>query len=88
MKINENFNLRKIADTWAALPVGKATLDFTGILTLNESAVMLWNLLLKGAEREELVSAITSEYDVTYEEALVDVDEFIEKLKDAKCIDM
>ena len=88
MKINENFNLRKIADTWVVLPVGKATLDFTGILTLNESAVMLWNLLLKGAEREELVSAITSEYDVTYEEALVDVDEFIEKLKDAKCIDM
>ena len=88
MKINENFNLRKIAGTWAVLPTGAATLDFTGLLTLNESGCMLWHLLENETTREEMASALTEEYDVSYDEALVDVDEFIAKLTKAKCIDL
>ena len=88
MKIKENFNLRKIAGTWAVLPTGASTLDFTGILTLNESGCMLWHLLENGCTREDMAKALTEEYDVSLEEALADIDAFIEKLEKANCIDL
>lgn len=88
MKIKENFNLRKIAGTWAVLPTGTDSIDFTGILTLNESGYMLWNLLKEDCTRETLAKALTEEYEVSLDEALADVDTFIEKLVKAKCIDL
>jgi hypothetical protein len=88
MKIKENFHLRKVAGTWAVLPTGDATLDFNGILTLNESGYMLWQLLEKGCAREDLAKALTEEYEVSFEEALADSDAFIQKLTEAKCIEL
>lgn len=88
MKIKENFHLRKVAGTWAVLPTGEATLDFNGILTLNESGYMLWQLLEKGCTREDMAKALTEEYEVSFEEALADSDAFIQKLTEAKCIDL
>jgi len=88
MKIKENFHLRKVAGTWAVLPTGEATLDFNGILTLNESGYMLWQLLEKGCTREDMAKALTEEYEVSFEEALADSDAFIQKLTEAKCIEL
>ena len=88
MKIKENFNLRKVAGTWAVLPTGASSIDFTGILTLNESGCMLWGLLKEGCTREDMAKALTEEYEVSFEEALADIDAFIEKLAKANCIDL
>lgn len=88
MKIKENFALRQVAGTWVVLPLAQATLDFNGMLTLNDSGRFLWNLLVNGSTREALATALTEEYDVSYEEALADVDEYVEKLKSAGCIDV
>ena len=88
MKIKENFHLRKVAGAWAVLPTGEATLDFNGILTLNESGYMLWQLLEKGCTREDMAKALTEEYEVSFEEALADSDAFIQKLTEAKCIEL
>lgn len=87
MKIKENFTLRNIAGRFAVLPLGAATLDFTGLLTLNESGVLLWNRLASGCSREELAAALTEEYDVSAEEAHTDADAFIRKLSELGCID-
>ena len=38
--------------------------------------------------REKLAKALTEEYEVTFEAALVDIDAFIEKLEKAHCIDL
>jgi hypothetical protein len=88
MKIKENFALKSVAGAFVVLPLAEATLDFNGMLSLNESGCMLWNLLKEGSTREELAKALTNEYSVGMDEALADVDEFIEKLNDAGCIDM
>lgn len=87
MKINKNFALRKVANAWVVLPLAEATVNLNGMMKLNESGVMLWNALADGCDFERLVSLITEEYDVTLEQAKVDVDEFISKLKNAGCID-
>jgi hypothetical protein len=88
MKIKENFVLRQIAGTWAVLPIGDATLDFNGMLTLNESGVLLWQRLEQGCTREDLVAALLAEYEVTRPVAEVDVDEFLDKLIQAGCLEL
>lgn len=86
MKIKETFVLRQLADTWVVLPLADKTLNFNGMITLNESGVLLWNALEKGADTAALVQLLTSEYDVSAEQARSDVDEFIQKLQEAGCL--
>ena len=81
MKIKDNFILRKVADSYVVVPVGRLTLNFNGIITLNETGAFLFELLQKGAEREELIDRLLAEYEVTPERAAADVDVFIEKVK-------
>ena len=81
MKIKNNFLLRKVADSYVVVPVGKMSLDFNGIITLNETGAFLFELLQKGADREELIDRLLAEYDVTPERAAADVDVFLEKVK-------
>ncbi|MBR2929896.1 MAG: PqqD family protein [Clostridia bacterium] len=87
MKIKEGFVLRHVAGTDVVLPISGATLSFRGMLTLNETGSMIWRLLEEGATRDELANAVISEYEVSAEEALADVDKFIAKLCDAGCLD-
>ena len=87
MKIKENLVLRQVADTWTVLPLGKDIINFDGMLTLNETGAMLWQQLEKGAEKADLVVALTAEYDVSEKEAEADIDEYIEKLTKAGCLE-
>lgn len=87
MKIKENFVLRQVADAWVVLPLGAATLDFNGMLTLNDSGVLLWRKLEQGSGLEELTEALQAEYDVAWEQASADVQEFLNTLIQAGCVD-
>ena len=87
MKIKENFALRQVADTWVVLPVAAATVDFNGMIRLNDSGALLWKALEQGSSREELADSLCAEYSVERQQALSDVDEFIEKLKNAGCLE-
>ena len=87
MKIKSDFTLRSIAGSWVAIPLGEATVDFTGMLTLNESGVMLWNLLAEECSRDEMIAALLGEYEVSADEAAADVDAFIARLTSAGCLE-
>ena len=87
MKIKANFVLRQIASVWVVLPLGNAALDFREMLTLNESGVLLWRLIKEGCDREDLVAALLTEYDVSRSVAEADADEFVEKLRSAGCLE-
>lgn len=87
MKIKNNFVLRNVADTWVVLSMGNPTADFDGMLTLNESGVLLWKTMENGCDKNALVKALTDEYDVSREVALADVDIFIDKLSAVGCIE-
>lgn len=87
MRIKENFILKQVAGSYIVLPSGAATLDFNGMLTLNESGVLLWNTLKAGCDISGLVDALTKEYNVTRDDAQKDINEFLNKLADAGCIE-
>lgn len=87
MKLNENFVLRQVADTWVVLPVGQASVDFNGMLTLNDSGVLLWKALEQGGGVEQLADALCAEYEVERATALADAGEFLDKLKEIGCLE-
>ena len=87
MKIKEDFILRKVADSYVVVPVINMSLDFNGIINLNETGAFLFRLLQNGADREELLSKLLDEYEVTPQKAEKDIDLFIEKVKDADILE-
>ena len=86
MKLKKNFVLRQVAGTWVVLLLGAETVNFSGMLQLNESGAMLWRVLEEGGSQDALVEALLGEYDVTREQAEADVQEFLAKLDQAGCI--
>ena len=86
MKLKDEFVLRQVADTWVVMPLGQTSVDFNGMLTLNNSGALLWQALEQGGDREALADALTGQYDVSREEALADVDAFLAKLQQAGCL--
>ena len=86
MKLNEEFVLRQVADTWVVMALGQTSVDFSGMLTLNETGAILWKALENGGDRFALAKALCDEYDVAEEEVLADVDAFIAKLQEIGCI--
>ena len=88
MKIKESLVLRQLADTWVVLPLADKTVNFNGMITLNESGVLLWNALETGADTDTLVKVLTSEYAVSAQQAQSDVEDFLQKLHQAGCLQM
>lgn len=80
MKISKEFVLREIAEEYIIIPIGKTTLDFNGLITVNEVGVSLWNMLQNEVTVDDLVKGILDEYDVEESVAREDILEFLEKL--------
>lgn len=87
MKIKSGYIMRELADNYVVVPTGQATVDFNGMITLNETGAFLWEQLAEEKNLEELVENFTKEYDVDEATARKDIMEFVEKLKDADLID-
>ncbi len=82
MKIREGFILRDVAGKTFVVATGELSAQFQGMITLNETGRFIWERLEKGAEKEDIVTALCEAYEVE-DVSLVenDVDLFIEKLK-------
>ena len=63
------------------------SLDFNGIINLNETGAFLFKLMQSGSDREELISKMLDEYEVTPKKAEEDIDLFIEKVKGADILE-
>lgn len=87
MKVKSDFILREVAGSYVVVPVNDLTMDFNGMINLNETGAFLFELLQKGAEKTELISRMLEEYEVTAEKAEADIDKFIQKLKDADVLE-
>lgn len=88
MKIKEGFLLREVAGNIIVVPVGEETVDFNGIITINETGKFLWELLSEGIEKECLLEKFIEEYNISLEEAKEDIREFIQTLLDNGIIEL
>lgn len=84
MKIKPGFILRQLAGEDVVVAVGEAGESFNGMIRLNETGALLWRELEKGAGQEQLAEKLLEAYGgVTREQALADVGEFLESIRDA-----
>ena len=81
MKIREGFLLRNVAGNNVVVPIGQATLDFNGMMSLNETGAFIFSKMLDGTTKEQLIEDLISEYEVEREIAQKDVDHFIKKVE-------
>ena len=81
MKIKDGFILRNVAGHNVVVPIGQATIDFNGLISLNDTGAFIFEQMLNEITRDELVQAVINEYGIDGELAQKDVDAFIEKIK-------
>jgi hypothetical protein len=86
MKIKEGFLLRKIADIHVVVPVGESSLDFNGVITLNDTATFLFGQLQIETTKEALLEHLLAEYEVDKDTAEKDIDTFFVKLREANLL--
>ena len=88
MKVKDGFVLRRVVNTSVVLPVGETTVNFNGMLTLNETGVFLWKFLEEGTTLAALADALVTEYGIGAEQATQDAEEFVRGLAEAGCIEL
>ena len=87
MKIRSGFLLKEVANSFVVVPTGSNIVDFSAMITLNETGAFLWNCIGDGITEEELVGKLLGEYDVDEDTARADVSEFVSVLKEKKVIE-
>lgn len=80
MRINEGFELREICGEYIVIGTGVANIDFSKVISLNESAVYLWKEV-EGKEFSpaELANLLLAKYEIDEDTALKDAIELAEK---------
>ena len=86
MKIADGFILRKVADSYVVVPVGENVVDFTSMITINETGEFIWQQLSEDTDIETVADALCAEYEVDRETAVRDVEAFVNILKDKKVL--
>lgn len=81
MNIRKQLVKRTIAGDVILVPVGDASLELKGLLTLNETGERMWDLLPQCGGEEELVRQILEEYEVDEATLRADVAEFLAELR-------
>ncbi|NLO40945.1 MAG: PqqD family protein [Ruminiclostridium sp.] len=82
MKIKDGFMIKEIAGIWVVVPIGAKAMEFMSIASLTETGALIWNLIEKGATKDEIIQAILSEYNVDEATARADFEAFIKKAVD------
>lgn len=85
MKIKKGYRLRKVGNKSIVVALGG--INFTGLITVNETGSYIWKMLEKGAEAEEITASLAAECNVSADEIREEVLEFIEKLKGADILE-
>ena len=78
MHIPSGFIIREVAGETVAIPTGEAAKELSGLVALTESGRLLFELLNTEQTAQSLVQARLDTYDVTYDTAKADVEEFLQ----------
>lgn len=80
MKLKKGFVIRKIGSDTIAIFAGGDTVDLQQAIELNETAELIFEKLLEGADERDLIDALTQKYEISKEKAEQDVKKFISAL--------
>lgn len=87
MKIKKGFAKKEIAGENIVVPVGKTSLDFNGMITLNSSGAFFWDCLCSDTTVDEVVQRVVNEYEIDEATAKKDVKAFVKMLEENKLLE-
>ena len=83
MKINDGFELRTVCDDNVIVAYGRKNIDFSKVISLNESAALMWNAVIgKAFTSQELADLLCKEYEIDEQTALEDANQMVAKWKE------
>ena len=81
MRLCGEFVMRQVLDETMAIPVGQTALRFNGMILLNDVSKVIWQCLEQETDVANIVKAVTDSFEVSPEEARLDILEFVDKLR-------
>lgn len=74
MKAKKGFNLRDVCGEKIIVAEGKENIDFSNIISMNESSAYLWQKAqqMDSFTADDLANLLTEQYEVEYEQAFED----------------
>ena len=77
LRTKPGFALREVCGEWLTIPVALAPEEESRMAVLNEEGKFLWERLRSFVTVDELVAAMTGEYEVSPQQAREDILEFL-----------
>ena len=88
MKTKKGFRLRNICGENVIVAEGIENIDFSRIISMNESAAYLWNKIQSiDFTANTLIDLLLEEYEVSREDAAQDVNQLIEQWQKAGIVE-
>ncbi len=75
-----NLMARNIAGETLIVPIRNSIGDLNSIYTLNEVGALIWQMIDEETRVNQIVEAVSAEYDVTKDEAAQDVVELLDSM--------
>lgn len=87
MKIKSVYKIREVLGEHIVVAQGTLNADMTKVISLNETAVLLWNELAdKDFTCDDAADVLVNTYGIERERALADAGRWIEKMKECNII--
>lgn len=77
---DDNLMARNIAGETLIVPIRNSIGDLNSIYTLNEVGALIWQMIDERTRVNQIVEAVSTEYDVTKDEAARDVIELLDSM--------
>ncbi len=88
MKIKSGFELKEICGEYLIIAHGVENIDFTKVISLNESAADIWNSVAdKHFNETDMAKAFMEQYDVDEETALRDSSKLLKQWIEAGLVE-
>lgn len=78
----ENLVVKEIGDEKVLIPLRSNVADMEQIYTLNETAAFIWEKMDGNSNLDEIIRNLVEEYDVDYETARADVEDFVNEMRE------
>ena len=82
MQVRKGFKLNEVCGERFLVPMGEGNIDFSKLISLNDSSYLLWQRMAKGSFTiDDLTQVLCDEYEVDADTARRDIEGIIQQFK-------
>jgi hypothetical protein len=80
MKRKADFMMQNVGGEKLLVPLGAQMMELNGVITLNDTAACVWELLAEECSLDQLTEAVAERFDVATGIASADVQTFLDEI--------